>query len=292
MPAIKTKAKPIVRFSSTDRVVFPEAGYTKGDVIQFYAAVADKLLPHLRDRPITVERLPEGVTEGAPRFWQKNTPAYYPSWIPRVRMPTETGKPVDYALVNDRHTLLYLVNQNVLTFHVWMSRVKTADTPDFVLFDIDPHQSTFANAVKVAKELHAILDEQGVENFIKTSGKSGLHVMTPWKARQGGYEQARTWAAAIAQRVADELPDIATTERSIKSRGNRVYVDAMQNAKGKHAVPPYVLRTTPTATVSMPLEWREVNAKLTLAKFTMPVALKRIAKEKKDPLIGLTRGGR
>jgi bifunctional non-homologous end joining protein LigD len=292
MPATKTKAKPIVRFSSTDRVVFPEARYTKGDVIQFYDAVADKLLPHLRDRPITVERLPEGVAEGAPRFWQKNTPSYYPSWIPRVRMPTETGKPVDYALVNDRHTLLYLVNQNVLTFHVWMSRVKTADTPDFVLFDIDPHQSTFANAVKVAKALHALLDEQGVENFIKTSGKSGLHVMTPWKTRQGEYEQARTWAAAIAQRVANELPDIATTERSIKSRGNRVYVDAMQNAKGKHAVPPYVLRTTPTATVSMPLEWRELNAKLTPAKFTMPVALKRIAKQGKDPLIVLTTGRR
>src|SRR3954466_12718674 len=111
-----------VHFTHTDRVVFPDKGYTKGDVLAYYQAVANKLLPHLRDRPVTLERLPEGVTsEKAPHFWQKNTPPYYPGFIPRVKLPTETGKPVDYALVNDERALLYLVNQNVLTFHTWFS---------------------------------------------------------------------------------------------------------------------------------------------------------------------------
>lgn len=275
-----------VQFTHTERVVYPEAGYTKGDVLEFYLKVADKLLPHLRDRPITLERLPDGVKEGAPHFWQKNTPSYYPRWIPRVKLPTtEAGKSVEYALVNGVESLLYLVNQNVLTFHVWMSRQREPDRPDYVLFDIDPHQSTFANAVKVAKALHELLDAEGVENFVKTSGKSGLHVLTPW---DGDFESSRAWAERIADRVAGELPKIATTERTIAKRGSRVYVDAMQNAKGKHAVPPYVLRATPAATASMPLEWKELTPTLTPKKFDLKSALARITKQPRDPLASLT----
>jgi bifunctional non-homologous end joining protein LigD len=285
---MKTALPADVRFTHLDRIVYPQSKITKGEVIEYYAKVADKLLPHLRDRPVTLERFPEGVGEKTPRFWQKNTPDYYPSWIKRVTLPTEKGTKVAYTLVNDLRTLLYLANQNVLTFHVWFSRVQKPDVPDFVLFDIDPHQSTFANAIKVAKELHQLLDdEEGVNNFVKTSGKSGLHVLTPWKAKDGGYDEARNWAAGVAQRVADGLPKIATTERSIDRRGNGVYVDAMQNAKGKHSVAPYVLRATPNATVSMPLKWTEVNAKLSPEKFDLKTALKQLAKMKTDPLKSL-----
>ena len=274
-----------VKFTHVERVVFPDAKLTKGDVLEYYAKVADLLLPHLRDRPITLERMPEGF--GGQIFWQKNTPAYYPRWIPRVKLPTEKGTKVDYTLVNDLPTLLYLVNQNAITLHTWFSRVKKPDVPDFVLFDIDPHQSTFPNAVKVAKTLHEILDDEGVDNFVKTSGKSGLHVLVAWNAKRGEFEAARGWAARIAQRVADALPKIATTERSISARGARVYVDAMQNAKGKHAVPPYVLRATPTATVSMPLKWSELTPRLSPKQFDMKTALKRIARMKADPLTSL-----
>jgi bifunctional non-homologous end joining protein LigD len=285
----RSNAPEEVRFTHLDRIVFPEAKITKGDVVEYYAKVADKLLPHLRDRPITVERYPEGIGAKAPRFWQKNTPDYYPDWIKRITLPTEKGTKVSYTLVNDLRTLLYLANQNALTFHVWFSRVSKPDVPDFVLFDIDPHQSTFANAIEVAKELHAILDgEEKVKNFIKTSGKTGLHVLTPWPAKDGGYDKARSWAAGVAQRVADQLPKIATTERSIDKRGSRVYVDAMQNARGKHAVPPYVLRATPEATVSMPLNWKDVTAKLSPEKFDMKTALKLLSKQQGDPLISLT----
>ena len=276
------------QFTSLDRVVFPGAGYTKGDVLEYYNRIADSLLPHLRDRPITLERFPEGVKEGAQQFWQKNTPAYYPAWIPRAKLPTEKGKAIEYTLVNDLETLLYLVNQNAITFHIWFSRVRSPDRPDFVLFDIDPHQSTFANAIKVARKLHELLDdEEGVANFLKTSGKTGLHVMTPWRARDGGFDEARTWAEGVARRVAAALPDIATIERTISRRGNRVYVDAMQNARGKHAVPPYTLRATLLGTVSMPLEWKELTARLSPKQFDLKASIKRIARWKKDPLAAL-----
>jgi len=286
MSKTAAKSQADVQFTHVERVVFPEAKLTKGDVLEYYAKVADLLLPHLRDRPITLERMPEGF--GGQIFWQKNTPAYYPKWIPRLKLPTEKGTKVEYAVVNDLRTLLYLVNQNAITFHTWFSRAAKPDVPDFVLFDIDPHQSTFANAVKVAKALHEILDEEGIENFVKTSGKSGLHVLIPWNSKSGGFDKARGFAAGIAQRVADALPKIATTERSISARGARVYVDAMQNAKGKHAVPPYVLRATEGATASMPLKWSELTAKLSPRQFDLKTALKRFARMKSDPLKVLT----
>ena len=281
-----TTAKRDVKFTHEDRVMFPEAKFTKGDLIAYYDAVADLMIPHLRDRPMTLERLPEGVGDPkAPHFWQKNTPGYYPKWIPRVPLKTEDGRKVQYLLVNDRETLLYLVNQGTITFHTWFSRVKSLDRPDFVLFDIDPHQSTFANAIKTARALHSVLDEDDVESFLKTSGKSGLHVLAPWRP-EGGYDDAVHWARSIAKRVTDAIPKIATTARPIHLRKGRVYLDVEQNSKGKHVVPPYVVRPTPTATVSMPLKWSELTARLNPKKFTINSAMERL-KGKSDAMYAL-----
>jgi bifunctional non-homologous end joining protein LigD len=236
---------------------------------------------------MTLERLPAGVggRGSAPHVWQKRTPAHYPAWIPRVRLPSDTGGPVDYVLVNDEPTLLYLVNQGTITFHPFLSRVGSLDTPDYVLFDVDPHQSTFANAVVVARELREELEKQGAEARVKTSGKSGLHVMTPWKS-DGSYDESRAWALGIAEAVEARLPAIATTQRSIKKRGRRVYVDVMQNARGRHVVPPYVVRATPAATVSMPLDWKELTSRLDPGRFTITTAPTRL-KGKKDPMLAL-----
>ena len=263
-----------VEFTHVDKVMFPEAGVTKGDIIEYYLKVADKLIPHLRDRPITLERMPDGVGEDKPRFWQKNTPPYYPKWIPRVALANKEGKDVHYALVNEPHTLAYLVNQGAITFHPFFSTVQDLDRPTHVVFDLDPGGAKFADVVKIANVLHETLDGQGLPNFVKTSGKSGLHVMVAWRQR-GGFDQARGWAMTVAEAVVRQLPQIATTERMKVARGGRVYVDVIQNAPEKHAVPPYVLRPTPQATVSTPLEWKEVTPKLDPKKFTVKTAPKR-----------------
>ncbi len=126
-----------IELTHPERVLFPDTGFTKKDVFAYYRTVADRLLPFLKDRPITLERLPEDLVAGGPHFWQKKTPAAYPDWIPRVELETKEGKPVSYALVNDEATLLYLVNQGALTLHPWLSRVGDLDRPDFVLFDLD-----------------------------------------------------------------------------------------------------------------------------------------------------------
>jgi bifunctional non-homologous end joining protein LigD len=271
------RASHDVQFTHVDKVMFPDAGYTKGDLLKYYLGIASKLLPYLRDRPTTLERLPDGVGENAPRFWQKNTPSYYPKWIKRINLPTEEGKPVHYVLVNDESTLAFLVNQDAITFHTWQSRVQNLEQPDSVIFDLDPSQATFAEVVKIAQTLHKLLDARKVKSFPKTSGKSGLHVVVPWR-KKGGWDPALAWCEEVAAELVDNLPDIATTQRSKAARGKRVYVDVLQNVRGRHVVPPYVVRATPLATVSTPLEWREVNERLNPKKFNIVSVPRRIAK--------------
>jgi bifunctional non-homologous end joining protein LigD len=272
------------KLTNLDKVMFPEKGYTKGDVLDYYAAVARLLLPHLRDRPITLERLPDGVRRGAPHFWQKRTPSYYPDWIPRFETVSKDGKLVNYPLVNDERALLYMVNQGTLTFHPWLSRIEDVDHPDFVLFDLDLGKSTaFADLTNIAKELHRELDAEHVDNFVKTSGKTGVHVLAPW-TEPGGYDDARAWAFSIAQRVTETLPNIATIERRKSARHGKAYVDVMQNAKGHHVVPPYVLRAVPSAAVSTPLKWTELTSRLTPERFDLKTAPKRFEREKEDPM--------
>src|SRR5206468_1358205 len=200
--------------------------------------------------------------------------------------PAGHGRPVEYVLVNNLPTLLYLVNQGTLTFHPWLSRVDDLDRPDVVLFDVDPGKATFAAAVALAKPLHEILDAEGVEPFVKTSGKAGLHVFVPW-TRAGGYDPAREWAAGIAERIAEALPDRATAEIRKAKRHGRVYVDVMQNARGHHAVPPYVVRAVPGAPVSTPLRWQELRADLDPGRFTLRTVPARLARQGHDPMSGL-----
>ncbi len=277
-------AEPVA-CTNADKVWFPDADITKGDVFDFYHRIAPRLLPFLRDRPVTLERLPEGIAAGGPHFWQKNTPASYPGWLPRVELPSERGKPVQYALVNDVDALLYLVNQGTLTFHVWFSRVQDLERPDFVLFDLDPGPAAFADVVTVARELHATLEDLNRLAFVKTSGKTGLHVLVPWRD-PGGYDEARAWASDVAGRVAAALPDVATTEIRKAKRGGRVYLDVMQNARGHHAVPPYVVRPVPGAPVSTPLNWRELTADLDPARFNLRTIFRRLARQAHDPMAG------
>ena len=276
-------------FTHTEKLMYPEVGLTKGDVLAFYQRIAPRLLPYLHDRPATLERLPEGLDgPNAPHFWQKRTPDFYPEWVERVVLPSEDGTEVPYVLVNDEATLLYLVNQGTLTFHVGFSRIANLDRPDCVLFDLDPGQASFPDVMAVAKALHRLLQAEHHEAFVKTSGKTGLHVLVPWE-RAAEYAEARAWALGVAQQVVKVLPDQATTERSKAKRGTRVYIDVLQNAKGHHAVPPYVLRAVPGAPVSTPLHWRELTPHLDPTAYNLKTVFRRLAGQQHDPMTGLLR---
>jgi bifunctional non-homologous end joining protein LigD len=275
-------------FTNEDKIIFPQLGATKGDVLRYYERIAGRLLPHLENRPMTLERLPDGLRKGGPHFWQKNTPSHYPSWVPRIMIKSGDGEPVEYPLVNDVKTLLYLVNQGALTFHPWFSRVGSLDRPDFVLFDLDPGKAPFANVVRAAKMIHRELTRESVECYVKTSGKSGLHVLALWQS-DGGYEEAREWADRVGERIVELLPESVTLERSKTKRKGRVYLDVMQNVRGHHAVGPYVLRAVPEATISTPLKWNELSSKLDPRNFNLETIFRRLAKLRTDPLAPLIR---
>jgi bifunctional non-homologous end joining protein LigD len=288
-PAKSSSGKPPARIELThpDRVMYPDAGLTKGDIFAYYRKVAAHLLPFLKDRPITRERLPEGLAEGGPHFWQKDTPASYPDWIPRIELETERGKPVHYALANDEATLLYLVNQGTLTFHVWASRVKDLDRPDFVLFDLDPGKASFADVVEVAHAVKAALDELGVPSFVKTSGKTGLHVLTPW-AQDGGFDEARAWAREIAGRVADADPKRATVEIRKAKRGTGSTSTSCRTPAAITPSRPYVLRAIPGDGLhAARLEGGHGEARP--GAFTTSKTVARLARRKSDPFAGWSR---
>jgi bifunctional non-homologous end joining protein LigD len=176
-----------------------------------------------------------------------------------------------------------------LTFHAWASRVGSLDRPDFVLFDLDPGAASFQDAIAIAKALRTTLKGEGEKLFVKTSGKTGLHVLIPW-AREGDHDRARAWALGVAETVAGTMPDRATVEVRKAKRGARVYIDVLQNARGHHAVPPYVVRAVPGATISTPLDWKELTGSLDPASFRIETLFRRIAHQKRDPMAGLVRG--
>lgn len=269
-------AKREVRFSNLDKVFWPAEGYTKGDLIDYYRAVAPWLLPYLRDRPLVLDRYPDGV--GGKSFYQKDAPAGTPDWVRTVAIRSEDGgRDIDYFLCQDVETLLHVANLGTIPLHVWASRVERIERPDWSILDLDPKDAPFTSVVAVARRLRELCQEIGLEPFLKTSGSSGLHVLLPLGG-QLGFEQARQLAEVLARVVVRDLPKIATVERVIAARGGRVYLDYLQNGHGKLLVAPFSVRPKPGAKVSMPLRWSEATARLDPAKYTIKTAIRRLEK--------------
>ena len=252
-----------VQFSNLDKVFWPAEGYTKGDLLAFYEQVSDHLLPYLRDRPVHMNRFPDGI--GGKSFFQRQAPAGIPDWVELVEVDDRHTR---QFICNDLRTLLYLVNLGSIELHPWLSRRSSLAVPDYAVLDLDAKEASFANAVRVARTAGKVLRGIGLRPAIKTSGASGLHV---YVALVGGfsYEQVRLFMEAVARVVARELPDIASVERLPRGRGGKVYVDFLQNRRSATVVPPYAARPVAGARVSMPLEWDELDGGLHPSRFTI-----------------------
>ena len=270
-----------VKLSNLDKVFWPEEGYTKGDLIEYYRSMAPWLMPYLKDRPVVLTRYPDGINGKS--FYQKDAPKFVPDWIHTVPIWSEdTQRDIDYFVAGDVESLTYLVNLGTIPLHIWGSRIDDLRRPDWCLIDLDPKDAPFAHVITIAKAVRKLCEEVEMPSFVKTTGKSGLHVLLPL-GRQLTYDQCLQLAILFARVVTDELPDIATTTRSISKRGGKVYVDAYQNRGGQLMVAPFSVRPIPGAPVSMPIEWDEVNGRLQNSKFTIANALKRLEK-KGDPV--------
>jgi bifunctional non-homologous end joining protein LigD len=265
-----------VRLTSADRVLFPADGITKGDLFGYYDAVADTLVPHLRDRPFTMKRYREGI--GAPGFFQKQSPGGMPGWISTRRFRTYQrdggSRLVDFPLVNSREALLWMVQMHCIDMNAWYSRVDRPDRPDYVVFDLDPPDGGFRDAIRVAHLLHELLDALGLSAYVKTSGADGIHVLVPI-TRRYGFDDAYDFAEAVARRLENEHPGLVTTEW-LKRKREGVLVDHRQNGWGKTIASVYSVRPKPGAPVSTPLRWSELTQKTTPREFSMQVVLDRI----------------
>jgi bifunctional non-homologous end joining protein LigD len=217
-------------------------------------------------------------------FFQKDAPGFVPDWIRTERMWSEQAqRDIDYFICDDEPGLLYLANLGTIPLHVWASRTSSIDRPDWCVLDLDPKDAPFGDVVQVAQTTHALCEEIGLPNFVKTSGSSGLHVLIPLGG-QCRYEEARGLGELLARVIVAELPDITTLTRQVSRRGGKVYIDYLQNGAGRLLVAPFSVRPLPGAPVSMPLRWNEVNSKLDIRTFTIENAAARMKKLKGDPL--------
>jgi len=271
--------KRVLKLSNLDKVFWPEEGITKGDVLTYYQAVASVLVPHLKDRPFTLRRYPDGIDGNA--FFQKDAPKGMPDWIPteRIRV-TSRDKPrqqrwIDAPLVNDELALLWMANMGCIDMNAWYSRVDKLDRPDFVLFDLDPSPDVgFAETVQVALYVKDALDSLGLASFPKTSSADGMHVLVPIERRHT-YDDTRRFAEIVAGAIARSYPKLATTQWS-KAKRRGVLIDANQNGEGKTIASVYSVRPRPGAPVSTPLRWNEVKPGLDPLAFTMDVVQRRV----------------
>ncbi|GGQ14592.1 non-homologous end-joining DNA ligase [Streptomyces mutabilis] len=243
-----------------DKVLFPggEGGaeeYTKADLVDYYRAVAPFVLPHLRGRPLMLERHPDGVD--GPRFMQKNTPEHYPDWIGRVEVGKEGGT-VRHTVCDDTATLLYLADQAALTLHRWLSRVGDVDRPDRMVFDLDPAGDDFPAVREAAGLLGELLDELELPSALMTTGSRGLHVVVPLSGSHN-VDEVREFARDVAEVLVAERPDRLTTAARKKDRGSRLYLDIQRNAYAQTAVAPFTVRALPGAPVATPLPWDQLD---------------------------------
>jgi len=247
-----------VQITRPAKVLFPDSGITKGDLIRYYERIADRILPHLKGRPLMLQRFPDGV--GRPGFIQKAAPAYYPSWIERVTVPKEGGT-VSHVVCNDARTLVYLANQACVTLHTWLSCAGDLHSPDQMMLDLDPsRENDIAGVVSGALALKRILEDLGLPAYVKSTGSRGLHVTVPLDG-QHDFDFVRAFARQLAGILVDRDASRFTLEQHKEKRRGRVFIDVNRNGYAQTAVAAFSVRARAGAPVSLPIDWGELRRK-------------------------------
>jgi bifunctional non-homologous end joining protein LigD len=275
-----------VALSNRDKILFPDAGITKGDLINYYRAVADLMLPHIKDRALTLHRFPEGIDKEG--FYQQNVSDYFPDWIARARLGKGEAK-TEHAVIKEAATLVYLANQAAIALHAWPARIDRPRHPDRMIFDLDPPDNEFAAVRFAARLLHRVLAEElDLSCFVMTTGSRGLHVVVPLD-RSSDTDEMVGFARALAKHVAERAPDRLTTELRKNKRRGRLFLDTTRNAWGQTGIAPYSVRAKPGAPIATPLEWKEVDdSRLTSARYHIKNISRRLS-QRGDPWRGINR---
>lgn len=250
-----------LKVSNLDRVLYPQTGFTKGDLIDFYAAIAPVLIPHLRDRPITMRRFPQGVDEDG--FWEKQCPAFRPEWVATAPIRSDSAKrTVDYCLVNDPATLVWMANLACVELHVSLAEADTRARPTSAVFDLDPGKpADILDCAEIGLLIHQTLASQGLDSFAKVSGSKGIQVYVPLNT-ETDYEKTSGFAHSLARAFEQEMPDRVVSKMKKSLRPGKVLIDWSQNSEHKTTVAVYSMRATPTPSVSAPVGWQTLQSAL------------------------------
>jgi bifunctional non-homologous end joining protein LigD len=263
---IITAGREQVAVTSLDRIYWPDEKLTKFDLLSYYLKVADYIMPYLQDRPAILQRYPRGIK--APMFFQQDLESA-PEFIKTARLTNQEGRQLDYGVYSTIGSLLHFVNLGTIEQHPWHSIIKRLDKPDWIAIDLDPKKAPWENVLQVALVVKEVADEIGLNAFPKTSGSSGIHIYVPLKPTNE-YDKVAEFARLLASEVARRAPKIATVERTIaKRKSTQVYVDWMQNARGKSLAAVFTARAKPKATVSMPLTWPQISKGVKIGDFTI-----------------------
>lgn len=255
-----------VAVTSLDRIYWPDEKLTKFDLLSYYLKVGDHIMPYLKDRPAILQRYPRGIK--APMFFQQDLDSA-PEFIKTARLTNQEGRELDYGVYSTIASVLHFVTLGTIEQHPWHSTIKRLDKPDWIAIDLDPKKAPWENVLQVALVVKEVADEIGLKAFPKTSGSSGIHIYVPLKPTNE-YDKVAEFARLFASEVAQRAPKIATVERTIaKRKSTQVYVDWMQNARGKSLAAVFTARAKPKATVSMPLTWAQVGKGVKIDDFTI-----------------------
>lgn len=247
----------MIEVSHPDKVFYPADGLTKGDVVEHYRAVAGVMVPHLRGRPLTLRRFPDGIDGQG--WFQKHPGEHFPEWLRVERVPRRGGGTDEYVVCDETDALVYLAGQGTVEFHVWLSTVDSPGQPDRLVLDLDPPDGTpVARLREVARKIRGHYEKAGLTAFVQATGGRGFHVLAPLDARSDT-DVVLDLARTLADRVADEDPDHLTTAQRKDSRGDRIFLDANRNGYAQTFIAPYSLRARPGAAAATPLDWRELG---------------------------------
>jgi bifunctional non-homologous end joining protein LigD len=278
-----TVGRRAVEISSADKFLFPGDGITKWDLAEYYGRIAETALPHYRDRPVTMQRFPDGI--GSEGFFQKNVPAHFPDWIERVEVPKEGGT-VTHAVVNEPAALVYLADQGCVTPHLFLARAGTPRRPDRMVFDLDPSDDDFGKVQEVAQALREALEARGLPSFVAATGSRGLHIVLSLDGAED-VDRLRPFARGLAGEVARDIPALATVRQRKAERGDRVLIDTFRTAYAQTAVAPYAVRARPGAPVMTPLRWEEaLSSDMAPDHYTIASIFRRLG-QTGDPWAGI-----
>ena len=247
-----------VETSHLNKIFFPNENITKGDILEYYEAVTEYMLPFLRNRIVVLHRFPDGVN--GENFYQKEVTDYFPKFIKRVKVKTKGAGTQEFPVIENKESLIYLANLGTITFHIWLSQIDKLNYPDKLIFDIDPPDGKMFEDVKfTAFKLKGLLDSRNLKSFPMLTGSKGLHVVVPLD-QSTNFEIVHEFAKSIATKLADEYPDKLTIEQRINKRKERVFIDYLRNSFGQNAVAPFSVRARPGASVAVPIEWEELES--------------------------------